>query len=173
LRFHAYMASPRITNGRRIRQAREARGWSQKTLAGKLREHLDGRGFDQTKLSRIENGFRIAPAERLAFLAVLDDLQLLDDDGEDDSSRRGVRTARPREVAALPETYDQDAIAEYLDVDRGLILSAFRARHLRGRKLGRRWFATAAAVTEWLEGPSGPQADQRPQFATVTRKKAS
>lgn len=169
------MPSPRIVNGRRVRQAREARHWSQETLAKLLQDEL-GKNFDQSKVSRIEKGARIAPAERPAFLALLPGLVLLDDaetgDAEDlPSPSVASMQATTNPVSSLPGVYDADAIAEYIDVERGRIIAAFRCGDLAGRKVGRKWFATAQAVTDWLQ--PRPSEATSPAFATVTRRRAS
>jgi transcriptional regulator with XRE-family HTH domain len=167
------MPSPRIVNGRRIRQAREAQNLSQRDLAQLISDQLGGRSFDQTKVSRIEHGARIHPAERPAFLAVLPDLTLLDEDGADDKPSPARKSAQVVHVTSLPAVYDADAIAEHIDVDRGSVLSAFRNGDLIGRKVDRKWVATADAVTTWLSTPASRRSDASSEFATVTRKRAS
>jgi transcriptional regulator with XRE-family HTH domain len=164
--LHGPMQTPRITNGRRIRQAREAIGLTQHQLAAKLGQ--DGHSVHQTTISRIEHGGSISASMRALLLAAFPGLELLDDPEDDEES---APTLDPRIVRDLP-VYSARALATHLGVSMDSIIKAARRKELRGRKLGGRWFFTAEAVKDYLNGDQAPN-DAAPAFTPVTRRRAS
>lgn len=92
------MTSPRIRQGRRIRDAREARGWRQRDLAVAIKNEGYDRIVSQPVISNIEQGIDDVPRRMRGpitrALSATDDLPGLEldplDEDEDEVSPRAL-----------------------------------------------------------------------------------
>lgn len=65
-----------LTFGRRVRDLRTARGWTQAELASAL--SFTGKSYHQTTIAKLENGARPTSVEEVHLLAALLDVEVVD-----------------------------------------------------------------------------------------------
>src|SRR5688572_12141445 len=70
-----------------------------------------------------------------------------------------TKTRRKRHSPRLPmtrppEVLDVHMAAELLTVSRDTVYELFQSGDLPGRKVGRKWITTKAAILRWIEGSS-------------------
>jgi excisionase family DNA binding protein len=61
------------------------------------------------------------------------------------------KLARELALARVPEILDVGAAAAFLTVSRDTVYHLFQSGELPGRKVGRKWVTTKAAVVRWIE----------------------
>lgn len=66
-------------------------------------------------------------------------------------TRRKKRRALP---AKVPDILDVTMAAQFLTVSPDTVYSLFQSGELPGRKVGRKWVTTKAAVLRWIESSS-------------------
>ena len=65
-------------------------------------------------------------------------------------TRRKRRTS-PLPMTRTPEVLDVHMAAELLTVSRDTVYELFQSGELPGRKVGRKWITTKAAILRWIE----------------------
>jgi len=67
-----------------------------------------------------------------------------------------TRKTKPAETAPsrTPEVLDVAAAARFLTVSQDTVYALFKTGELPGRKVGRKWITTRAAVIRWIENSS-------------------
>ena len=65
-------------------------------------------------------------------------------------TRRKRRASRPP-MTRTPEVLDVNMAAELLTVSRDTVYELFQSGELPGRKVGRKWITTKAAILRWIE----------------------
>lgn len=73
--------------------------------------------------------------------------------------KRQAATSSP--MARNSEILDVEKAAWMLTVSRDTVYDLFKSGELPGRKVGRKWITTKAAVLRWLEGSFTPDAVSR------------
>jgi len=64
------------------------------------------------------------------------------------------KATKPPAAARVPEILDVGLAADFLTVSRDTVYRLFQTGELPGRKVGRKWVTTKAAVIRWLESSS-------------------
>ena len=65
------------------------------------------------------------------------------------------KPAREPALARVPDILDVGTAAAFLTVSRDTVYQLFQSGQLPGRKVGRKWVTTKAAVIRWIEHSSG------------------
>ena len=71
--------------------------------------------------------------------------------------RTEIKTRKPTKRSAparVPEILDVPTAAAFLTVSRDTVYHLFQSGQLPGRKVGRKWVTTKAAVVRWIEHSS-------------------
>jgi excisionase family DNA binding protein len=70
------------------------------------------------------------------------------------TSTRTRKPTRKSPLARVPEILDVPTAAEFLTVSQDTVYHLFQSGQLPGRKVGRKWVTTKAAVVRWIEHSS-------------------
>jgi len=65
----------------------------------------------------------------------------------------GSYSFQPYESAAPPEVMDPEQAADFLQIEAATVIEMAEAGKLPGRKLGKHWRFSRAALVAWLSGP--------------------
>jgi len=77
-----------------------------------------------------------------------------DDGATVPTKTRTTKPTRKSALARVPEILDVHAAAAFLTVSRDTVYHLFQNGQLPGRKVGRKWVTTKAAVVRWVEHSS-------------------
>lgn len=77
-----------------------------------------------------------------------------DDGATVPTDTRTRKPTRESSLARVPEILDVRTAAAFLTVSRDTVYHLFQSGQLPGRKVGRKWVTTKAAVVRWIEHSS-------------------